>query len=411
MMCRLMQRLLGARDMGRSRISLLVLFAIALTAHGQVPAVYPGREWAAKQPAEIGLSAEKLRAFSDYVGGFGCVVRHGYMIYAWGDASQRMDVASAAKPVYAHLLFKAVEDKRIADLDELVCIWEPRLKGINESLGYKDARITWRHMANQISCYGVQEEPGTAFDYNDWQMALLWDTLFAKVYGSHVRECRCAGPAPAADRPDRLRGQSHVHGLRRQDRPGRLAHLAARLRALRPAVPARRQLEGQAAHQPGACAGDDEPRAELDPPQRALPAEMIPGQRSMGSQVIPDNQSDHMGSYSWLWWTNGVDREGKRHWPDAPLDTYGCFGHGGKRAMVVIPSLDVVVSWNDADVNGREMENAALGLLLEAVADTPSMVGQRSRPDQVDPEHPHGLDTSFRRRHRSCVLHVRARRS
>ena len=44
---------------------------------------------------------------------------------------------------------------------------------------------------------------------------------------------------------------------------------------------------------------------------------MIPGQRTMGSKVIPDNQTDHMGSYSWLWWINGVDREGKRHWANA----------------------------------------------------------------------------------------------
>ena len=38
------------------------------------------------------------------------------------------------------------------------------------------------------------------------------------------------------------------------------------------------------------------------------------------------------------------------------------------RALVVIPSLDLVVSWNDAKIKGRDMENHALKLLTAAVA-------------------------------------------
>jgi hypothetical protein len=100
-------------------------------------------------------------------------------------------------------------------------------------------------------------------------------------------------------------------------------------------------------------------------------AEMLPDQRTMGSKNVPDNQNDHIGSYSWLWWVNGVDREGKRNWPGAPADTYGALGHGGRRAMVVIPSLDLVVSWNDSKIEGREMENEALSLLVQSVAPRP----------------------------------------
>ncbi|MBM3475039.1 MAG: hypothetical protein FJX75_17390 [Armatimonadetes bacterium] len=96
---------------------------------------------------------------------------------------------------------------------------------------------------------------------------------------------------------------------------------------------------------------------------------MLPGQRTLGSQRVPDNQCDHLGSYSFLWWTNGIDREGTRHWPDVPTDAYGAFGHGGPRAMVVIPSLDVIVSWNDASVTSREAENEALRLLTQACLD------------------------------------------
>ncbi|MBM3335182.1 hypothetical protein FJY63_11020, partial [Candidatus Sumerlaeota bacterium] len=76
-----------------------------------------------------------------------------------------------------------------------------------------------------------------------------------------------------------------------------------------------------------------------------------------------------LGSYSWLWWTNGVDRDGKHHWPDVPLDAFGAFGHGGIRAMVVIPSLDLIISWNDAAINDRDKENEGLGLLVQSALD------------------------------------------
>jgi hypothetical protein len=61
-----------------------------------------------------------------------------------------------------------------------------------------------------------------------------------------------------------------------------------------------------------------------------------------------------------------VDRAGRRHWPEAPLDTFAALGHGGKRACVVIPSLDLVVTWNDTNINGREMENEAIKRLASA---------------------------------------------
>ncbi|UCD50604.1 MAG: DUF4038 domain-containing protein, partial [Phycisphaerales bacterium] len=76
------------------------------------------------------------------------------------------------------------------------------------------------------------------------------------------------------------------------------------------------------------------------------------------------------------------DREGRRHWPDVPDDAYGCFGHGGKRAMVVLPSLDLIVSWNNTRIEGRDMENEALKHLVEAVV-PPRL--------SVDPEHPQWL--------------------
>jgi CubicO group peptidase (beta-lactamase class C family) len=324
-------------------------------------------------PEDVGLAAGRLKAFSDYAGGFGCVVRHGYMVYTWGDPSRRMDVASAAKPVYAHFLFKAVEDGRVAGVDEAVATWEPRLKLINKDLGYKDSRITWRHMANQISCYGLVEEPGTAYAYNDWQMALLWDTLFTKVYGAAYATVDAQVLHPlltdligCQDNPTFL-----AFGV--NDRPGRLAISPrdfARFGLL--------YLRGGRWGDLQLISPEQARIAVTDPVPNSIPragnvaAPMIPGQRTIGSQVIPDNQSDHMGSHSWLWWTNGEDRTGLRHWSHAPVDTYGCFGHGGRRAMAVLPGLDLIVSWNDTRIDGRDMENEAFRLLLEAPSAGPA---------------------------------------
>ncbi len=44
--------------------------------------VYPGRTWAKKTPAEAGLDIKALRAYSDFTGGFGCVIRQGHLVDA-----------------------------------------------------------------------------------------------------------------------------------------------------------------------------------------------------------------------------------------------------------------------------------------------------------------------------------------
>jgi CubicO group peptidase (beta-lactamase class C family) len=330
--------------------------------------VYPGKEWAIKRPEQVGLNITKLKEIGGYAGGFGCVVRQGYMVYSWGDASRRKDVASAAKPFYSHFLFKAVENGKISSLDELVNRWEPRLNQINKDRGYKDRNIRWRDFANQISCYGLAEAPGTAYAYNDWQMALFWDLLFKKVYGVSYETVDAEVLHPQLS--DQLQCQDNptfmAFGVK--DRPGRLA-ISPRdfarfgLLYLRKGKWKGKQLIS-VNHATMAVTG---PLPNSIPRTAGQQAEMIPGQRSIGSKRIPDNQCDHVGSYSWLWWTNGVGRDGARHWPDVPVDTYGCFGHGGLRAMVVMPSKDLIISWNDTKIRGSEMENHALKLLKESV--------------------------------------------
>ena len=339
-----------------------------LAAASAVEPVYPGRDWAKKTPEQVGLDAVRLKAFSDYAGGFGCIVRHGYMVHTWGDAGRRMDVASAAKPLYAHFLFKAVEEGRIASFDEPVCRWEPRLKEINAKLDHKDARMTWRHMANQISCYGLAEEPGTAYAYNDWQMALLFDALFTKVYGaSHETVDKAVLRAQLTDVIGCQDNPTFI-AFGTGDRAGRLAISPRDFARFGLLYLRQGRWKGKQLISPEMArmaVGNPVPNAIPRAGNKA--AEMIPGQRSIGSRRIPDNQTDHMGSYSWLWWINGIDGAGQRHWPDVPANAFGCFGHGGKRAVVMIPELDLIVSWNNTRIEGRDMENQALKLAQAAV--------------------------------------------
>ncbi len=366
-------------DMGMiTRLVAATLLVLSGLSHAPIraddlEAVFPGKAWAKKMPSQVGLDGDKLEQFSHFVGGRGCVVRRGYMVYAWGDVGRRADVASACKPFYSHFLFKALEDGAIASLDEKAMRFEPRLRQINEELGFKDADIAWRNFANQTSCYQLIEKPGTAYAYNDWQMALFWDTLFLKVYGAGYEDVDNRVFHPLLTDPLQCQDDPTMMAFGTQNRPGRVG-ISTRdfarfgLLYLRQGNWNGRQLISR----------EHARMAVTSPLPNAIPragdkaAQMIPGQRSIGSLNKPDNQTDHFGSYSWLWWINGVDRDGSRMWPDARRDTYGAFGHGGPRAMWVNPSLDIVVSYNDANLRvwtsgPKNPTNTAMKLLVDAV--------------------------------------------
>lgn len=348
------------------------LFAL-LAIVGGAQEIFPADEWAIREPAEAGLDRASLDAMAEYMGGRGCVVRGGCMVYTWGDVSLADDVASACKPWVTHFLFRAVGENLLPSLDAKVVEYAPRLAELNAGLDHKDRGITFAHMANQISCYGVREAPGTAFDYNDFQLALYFDTLFLRVYrvtyetlDTEVLHKRLTDALKCQDNPT-------FFAFDRDDRAGRLA--------VSPRDFARFGLlylhEGkwngnQLISREHARMAVSSPVSNDIPRTKGEEAQMCEGQRTLGSQRVPDNQTDHHGSYSWNWWTNGVDRDGKRRWPDAPSDVFAALGHrNGMRGMAVFPSLDLIVSYNDSaigDMNDDENPlNNGFRLLLAAV--------------------------------------------
>ncbi|HYE98440.1 MAG TPA: hypothetical protein VEJ18_05980, partial [Planctomycetota bacterium] len=344
-----------------------------LTCYSLQQRTTPGATWETRTPAQVGLDAAKLDQVRTYLGGRGFISRYGYQVYSWGDVAQRADIASAAKPIYAHFLFKAVEEGKLAGVDAKANAWETRLSG-------KDANITFRHFATQTSCYGVTETPGAAFDYNDWQMALFWDTLFLKVYAATLSDVdgtvlrpRLATPLGCQDAPTFL-------AFGANDRPGRVA-ISVRDHARFGLLYQRKGDWGgtRLLSQANSTTAVASPLPLSIPRTAGVAAPMLSGQRTIGSSTIPDNQTDHHGSYSWLWWVNGVRRDGRRFWPDAPTDVYASLGHAnGKRGVAVMPSQEIVIAWNDTTLDQKPADphplNEVFKLLAQAVQVAPDPI-------------------------------------
>jgi CubicO group peptidase (beta-lactamase class C family) len=241
-------------------------------------------------------------------------------------------------------------------------------------------------MANQISAYGVSEEPGTAFNYNDWQMALFWDTLFIEVYGASYENVDDMIFDPYLNDILQMQDDPTMIAFGVDDRPGRVGISVrdlARFGLLYlkggnwdgKQVITQEHVEIMTSYQiPNRC-----PRTE------AKEAEMCAGQRTHGSLRIPDDQFDHDGSYSWLWWINGVNDNGNRKWPDGPIDTFAALGHASKRGLAVIPSLDVVIAWNETNLDQKPMDPHPLNEVLKLIQESVSLLPKALPPIQRNP--------------------------
>jgi CubicO group peptidase (beta-lactamase class C family) len=329
--------------------------------------VFPAAHWEQRSPEQVGLSREKLDALKKLVGGRGCVVRHGYMVYSWGDQSKSSDVASAFKPVLSTLLLMAVQEGRLNSVDELVADFEPRLKTLNNG---KDGGITWRHLASQTSGYGLAEPPGAAYSYNDFALALYYATLTQKVFltnGTEVLRTRLAEPLQFED-------EFSFNAFRRPDRDGRLA-LSVRDFARIGLLCLRNGLwhDKQLIKPEFIRMAINSPIPTDTPLTSGREADMLPGQHSIGGgkNITPVGP----GYYSFNWWLNRTNKAGQRLFVDAPPDTYVASGHGGKRTLWVFPSLDLIVCWNDSPIDDHDKSpgnpdskcNQAVRLMVEAV--------------------------------------------
>jgi len=337
-----------------------------LAAPATVAQVFPGQAWQRQSPDQVGLRTDKLEELSRLVGGRGCVIRFGYLIYSWGDISVSEDIASAVKPLISHLLLTAVQEGRLRSVDDPVSNVEPRLRALQRD----SIPITWRHLASQTSGYGLIEAPGTAWAYNDYALALYYDSLMFGVFqerGDEVLRSRLAEPL-------RFQDPYTFEAFGPEDRPGRLAVSVrdfARFALL--------YLRGGRWEDKQLLEPELIDMALSSPIARDLPltsgkdTPMLPGQRSLGGGK--NITTIGPGCYSFNWWLNRLDSTGRRLYVDAPPDTYVASGHGGRRMLWIIPSLDLVVSWNDSSIHDHDdspgnpdsLVNQAARLIVESV--------------------------------------------
>ncbi len=333
--------------------------------------VYPGRHWSWMAPERAGYSAAKLNAFSRHTGGSGCIAYQGRMIYAWGDWAARGDVASVAKPLYAFLAYKAVEQGRIGSLDDLVADWVPDNTALDEYLKKIAGPITFRQLLDQTSGYGLEESPGEAFAYNDYATYLCAWLLFDRVWeypeadnDAVLNGELLGGSSGFEDQPTIQHRQSRPFRLRISSRDlARFGLLYLRGGRWRKATLLRADLF--ASHMHSALPADF-PRTSGEED------ELLPEARTVGGDK---DEKHHLGSLGQFWWFNRVTPDGHRLLPDAPEDTFFGSGYGGRFALLVIPSQELVVAWQDIypdedwiplDETGRHRLNQTIRALLAA---------------------------------------------
>jgi CubicO group peptidase (beta-lactamase class C family) len=265
----------------------------------------PTERWEERTPEAVGLRRASLDALAEHVRGRGVVVRGGYLAYHWGAYTTPGDLASARKPVISTLLLYGVQDGIISSPDETLDRYLPGLREIN---GGKDAAITWRHLGSQTSGYGWSERPGAAWSYNDFALALYVDTLFDHAFKADPTEVL----HKYVSRPLQFEDDSHFNaetqpGVRRRGRIALSPRDHARFGLF--------YLRGGTWHGQQLLRRDlvDEALTSVVPadlPATAgIDAEMLPGQVSHGGGKRTNRRGP--GQYSFNWWLNLPDREGK----------------------------------------------------------------------------------------------------
>ena len=109
------------------------------------------------------------------------------------------DWLSSAKPVLSTMLFFAIEEGKVKNVDQPIADfgWE---------LAEKDRTMTFRHLGAMTSGYARPEAPGHAWSYNDFAIQLYQKTLFDRVFKEDAKT--------AAESPSRLGALQFEDGLK-----------------------------------------------------------------------------------------------------------------------------------------------------------------------------------------------------
>jgi CubicO group peptidase (beta-lactamase class C family) len=334
---------------------------------------FPDGDWIAKPAAELGMSSKDLAAVANFLGGEGFVARRGYQVYTWGSSSRVTDIASSVKSMIGFLTVQAVEAGKLSSLDATVNAVESRLNNLNPSLGYKDRHITWKHLANMMSGYGITQSPGTYYDYSDYNVALWFDALL-QAYGVSPSEVnsklfgpRIAGPLGMQDGPDMQTCKAGNIGracmsVRDFARWGHLMlnggnwngdQLISSTNAalLVNPTPAQKVLK---------------PDTPVAHGSTCTAADLIAGQRDFGGgRCLHDRV--YGGAYHYGFWLN-TGSDGSLRFSNAPANLFHTSGHRcSKRAIFVWPDLSLVIAFNNSRMDTFTDCESARRQLIEKV--------------------------------------------
>lgn len=288
--------------------------------------VFPAAEWRRAAPEAMGMDAAILKKYAQRMKGDGCIVRHGRMVYQWGDITSHRDWASASKPMFSTLLFHAIKSRLVASVHQPIATLGWPLEG-------KDRAITFQHLACMTSGYACPEPPGSAWGYNDLGIQLFAMSL-EKVFGGPLEAAAQHCLAPLQLQDGQIFGSRDGRGVtlsprdmarvgllwlnegrweRREVLPRRL--FALNLRQGTPAGLPRTTGRGH---------GHD--------------------YLHIGSYGGSVNQT-HAGPgfYSFCFWLNSTLESGRRVWPSAPSDMFQANGAWNSHTVTMIPSLHLVV--------------------------------------------------------------------
>ncbi|HJO03056.1 MAG TPA: serine hydrolase [Acidobacteriota bacterium] len=317
--------------------------------------VFPRAHWKNRTAAALDLDGSVLDAFVAKVGGSGIIVRHGYIVRSWGVVDERLDWASALKSLLGTLLFLAIDEGTLSGVHQTIAADWPDLK-------VPDRRITFHHLANNISGYAMPDRPGKAWSYNDNGIRLLCESL-RKVYGG-----RTVAQA-IRKRLRRLKLEDGLSGAR--ERCGVLISVRDFARVgwlwLNRGIWRKRQVIADGHF-------SDSVRVQVPGPMAVARATACNDYLGVGTFGGECSQTPFgPGIFGYTWWFNGiVGGSQRRAWPAAPVDTYVADGDWDARIVVVIPSLDMVAvtqQQNDNVAPDLGRMNGKLELLAKAVLD------------------------------------------
>jgi CubicO group peptidase (beta-lactamase class C family) len=315
-------------------------------------------DWPRRDPNELAMDAALLDQLAEQLGGRGCVVKDGYVVKAWGDQAARSDIYSSAKPILSTLLFFAIEEGLVKEVDQPIADFD-------WPLSEKDRGITFRHLGSMSSGYARPEGPGEAWAYNDYAIQLYQKTLFDKVFR--------ADPKSAAEVPNRLGGLGFQDGLEFRKSNRRISASVRDLARIDWFWLNRGKVNGRQLL----------PQHYFDDYMRPQARKDLPVTRQADTDDYLKigtygGGSDHFsrcgpGVYGFNWWFNELveTSPGARNWPDAPPDTVMSLGAGGN-SSAIFPSLNLALAclkgdWSDNKCGDASTKlNRALGLVARA---------------------------------------------